>query len=131
MYIRFIDNIKDFLYRKPIWFVQRSIRGYSDRDLWSVNARLLEIIINHLNAFIKVTNGYPANYASFDDYIAMIKSIITDLEYCLWVLDEKFYNDEEDIDKLVKLHKFHYKELKKVKRRAFRNLSDELEGLWW
>lgn len=47
------------LYDQARWFIQRGYRGYSDRDVWSVDQFLTSIMPNMLRQLKKTTHGYP------------------------------------------------------------------------
>lgn len=48
---------------KPIghikWFVQRGVRGYSDRDLWSLDYYLSSVLSKSLIQLADTTHGHP------------------------------------------------------------------------
>lgn len=47
--------------RRIKWFVQRGWRGYSDRDNWSIDSFLLDILPPMLENLRKNTHGYPVD----------------------------------------------------------------------
>lgn len=45
---------------KPVkWFIQRGIRGYSDRDLWSLDHYLSGVLAKSLIQLADTTHGHP------------------------------------------------------------------------
>ena len=47
--------------RRAKWFYQKLTRGYSDRDLWSLDCTFTDFILPRLKSFRKSKlNGYPA-----------------------------------------------------------------------
>ena len=55
----FIVLKETYFYTK--WFIQRGYRGYSDRDIWSVDGYLTSIIIPMLRVLQQKKLGYPVN----------------------------------------------------------------------
>jgi len=48
------------VYRRVKWFIQRGMRGYSDRDAWDMSMYLTRICIPMLKYLKKYKRGYPA-----------------------------------------------------------------------
>ena len=49
-----INNIK--------WFIQRGVRGYSDRDAWNLDLYIFKILSGGLIRLADTTHGYPCPY---------------------------------------------------------------------
>lgn len=59
---RFFNTIKEFpfnAYDETKWFIQRGIRGYSDRDVWGFDCYLMTVIKEGLLKLQKNKQGYP------------------------------------------------------------------------
>jgi len=54
MKISFLNNIK--------WFIQRGVRGYSDRDVWNLDTYIFKILSGGLIKLAHTTHGYPCPY---------------------------------------------------------------------
>jgi len=54
MKISFFNHIK--------WFIQRGVRGYSDRDVWSLDTYIFKILSGGLIRLADTTHGYPCPY---------------------------------------------------------------------
>jgi hypothetical protein len=52
---------EDWIFRPPLLraFLQRGRRGYSDRDTWSLDSYLSEVIAGSVQNLARVTNGHP------------------------------------------------------------------------
>lgn len=59
---------------------QRITRGYSDRDLWSFDSYLCEMIPKGLRQLKKNSNSYPANLKSFDEWQGILDTMIEGFE---------------------------------------------------
>lgn len=44
-----------------IWFFQRRIRGFDDRELWNLDVTLAKFLNARLKRFVKLKIGHPAN----------------------------------------------------------------------
>jgi hypothetical protein len=51
---RVINNIK--------WFIQRGVRGYSDRDVWNLDTYIFKILSKGLIRLADTTHGHPCPY---------------------------------------------------------------------
>lgn len=55
--------IVDYYYREAKYFIQRGYRGYSDRDNWSIDWYLTEVLPKMLLNLKKNTHGCPVGMA--------------------------------------------------------------------
>jgi len=67
VYYWFSYNNPASLYREIKWFMQRGIRGYSDRDGWSLRYYLSKIISSSVNHLYLYGNGIPIDIANKHD----------------------------------------------------------------
>jgi hypothetical protein len=51
------------VYRSVKYAVQRARRGYSDRDVWSLDHYLARVLAGGLRRLADTTHGHPAEYA--------------------------------------------------------------------
>ena len=67
---------------KAAW--QRAIRGYADRDTWSLDNWLLQVLPAALNHLAKHSHGWPANdeFPTFEDWQKYLFKIADDLKSC-------------------------------------------------
>ena len=59
-----IKNLPRDIYNNIKYFIQRGLKGYSDRDLWSLDYHLSKVICGSLKELKEVKSGYPATYDS-------------------------------------------------------------------
>ena len=59
---------------------QRLERGFDDSETWSLDYTIASFILPRLKRFKEVTNGYPANFETFEEWIAVIDKIIKAFE---------------------------------------------------
>lgn len=70
-----------YLLRKPKYFIQRGLRGYSDEDLWNLGDYYQELIVKSLNDFSKIKSGYPSQYKDVFQWRKEIKENADKIEY--------------------------------------------------
>lgn len=143
------DKIHDF-YREIKFFFQRGIKGYCDKDLWSIDYWFIKTIIPMLEEFNEIKHGVPIDMEE-EEWTMEIKNMIycfkesTD-EYCsekneyeedfhnlIWrdyAMPNK-YKDEEElrqkwIDREYEIDK--YKE--KMRNKGFELFSKYYDNLW-
>lgn len=63
-----------FITLKRAW--QRATRGYSDRDLWNLDAYYDYLLIASLSTFRRKTIGYPGYMDSIEEWYAILDKII-------------------------------------------------------
>ena len=68
------------LIKKIKYFIQRGKRGYSDRDVWSVDCYLATIIPPMLRDVAKYSIGHPANLRNFDEWKEILHRIADGFE---------------------------------------------------
>lgn len=113
---RFFLHIKDFtqdFYLEIKWFIQRGIRGYSDRDVWEFKFYLSEVITKGLKDLKNQVHGVPCEFASKDGAEIDLEGWKNVLNEIVWVFEvtKKIQNSE--------WFKWSYKERKKKSLKKF------------
>jgi hypothetical protein len=63
------------------WFIQKTFRGYSERDLWSLDYHLSKLIATRLRAFKEInTHSFATGFKSVKDWHKTIDKMIWALE---------------------------------------------------
>jgi hypothetical protein len=71
---RQIPKIPRNIYYGIKWKIQRAQRGYSDRDLCSLDYYLAGVIGNSLRQLMKTAHGHPLDM-SFEEYLCMLDRV--------------------------------------------------------
>jgi hypothetical protein len=84
---RLWNNEISLIHKRILWFFQRGWRGYSDRDVWSFDYYLADVISKGCKHLAKTTHGYPHDSSpeqwdetlneitkEFEDYIKLTDS---------------------------------------------------------
>ena len=67
--IRQILKFPSRMVSEVIWGFQRAFRGYSDKDLWSIDSHIANILSKSLSRYVEMKNGVSALYLEYgDDY---------------------------------------------------------------
>lgn len=117
-----------YLLRKPKYFIQRGIRGYSDEDLWNLWDYYQEIIVKSLNDFAKLKNSYPMDYRNVGDWIKDIKENADKIEY-FRTQNNLFYNSSSDI-KVIERDTYDYESVRKIRNEGLQWLVSHIDNLW-
>lgn len=113
---RFFLHIKDFpqdFYLESKYFIQRGIRGYSDRDIWGFDEYLSEVITKGLKDLKNQVHGVPCEFASKDGAEIDLEGWKNVLNEIIWTFEvtQKINNRE--------WWKWSYKERKKKSLKKF------------
>jgi hypothetical protein len=97
-------------------FFQRGIRGYSDRDLWSLDYHLMNILVEGLDQFRKESHSYPRSLTpeAWDEILLeMIEgfNIGKDLVNLEWESEEDMNQKQAKLDRALDLLKTYFLEL--------------------
>lgn len=82
--------------RRIRWFIQRGRRGYSDRDLWSLDHYLLSWLPEALDTFKERTHGYPEGITS-EEWDEILTKIADDLR------EARFASNFGDEDRMISI----------------------------
>lgn len=72
---------------------QRIERGFDDTELWGLDRTIAKYVLPRLIEFKKVTNGYPPNFDSFEEWIAVIDKMIYSFDH---IVNQEKYDDDLD-----------------------------------
>lgn len=118
---RFFLHIKEFprdLYYETKYFIQRGIRGYSDRDVWEFDYYLSDIIINGIIDLKKQIHGCPGDIVvkCKEDHSSNLEKSTKEWKRILDAIDWTFY-----ITKKIQNNEYilieNYKERKKFEKK--------------
>ena len=70
---------------------QRIERGFDDTELWSLDRTIAKYVLPRLIEFKKVANGYPPNFDSFEEWIAVIDKMIYSFDH---IANQEKYDEE-------------------------------------
>lgn len=102
-YHRVLQFIKD-IPREVKWFIQRGKRGWSERDVWSVDSYLNKVIPEMLVELAKTTHGVPSKYMKHEKWCNLLRGQAS-MYYLLQVQVDNW--DFKNARKtLKKIHKF-------------------------
>jgi len=104
---RFFLHIKEFpqnFYLESKYFIQRGLRGYSDKDVWNFDYYLSEIIIKGLKDLKNQVHGFPYDFSSKDGKEVDLEGWKNVLNEIIWTFEvtKKIQNS--------KWYKWNYKE---------------------
>ena len=92
------SNVKDWMYLGPQdvekmakYKKQRIERGFDDTELWNVDITIAKFALPRLIEFRKVVNGYPADFKTFEDWLAAIDKMIYAFDH---LVNEEKYEEE-------------------------------------
>ncbi len=96
--IRSVLKMKNRLYRlywfkHPFWglrnFIQRGKRGWSDRDVWSLDTYLAQVIAESVTKLKETNHGHPGDL-EYEEWLAILDNIVfafTVLQDVPWLPD--------------------------------------------
>jgi hypothetical protein len=105
-------------YNDVRYFVQRGRRGWSDRDAWSVDYYLAEVIPPMLRRLVEYGNGFPAGIMSED-----FTEDEWEAHYKKWHKDLLKAADDIDQHKVATDYAEKYEDIEKAMKRVERGLS--------
>lgn len=130
-------------YRRIKFFLQRLIRGFDDSETWEMDMTFFNWIYPRLKRFKELSNGYPEEYESFEDWIKELDKRIIQLERIINIDIDCFpyheYLKKSDIEEITKIYgkkipeqmiynNFAYNACQKDFLEWFKN---NLNKLWW
>lgn len=147
-----IDPIIEFP-KEVKYFIQRGIRGYSDRDLWCLSNYVTSVILSGVKVIAQETTAYPAtintetNKLEFDQkrWKEVLNRIVegfelmrrclegTDLEFGGYLRDDEYGTREEKKERLNSIFKsmrFTTNEEEKKIEEAFNLFRDNFFALY-
>ena len=117
-------NPKDW-YKEVKYFIQRGIRGYSDRDLWSYDWHLSKVIRDGLRDLAKNTHGHPCNFKTQKSWEKKLNEIANSFNFHINGEDDIIHNKFTELRKDKSLTKEQKeKEYKKVCKK-YEKLSEK------
>jgi hypothetical protein len=85
--------VRDLWWRAKWWF-QRRLRGWDDRDTWSLDVAIARFTLPRLKAMRDGVIGFPAHLADMGAWQRILDDIIYAMEVC--ADDERWYEAETD-----------------------------------
>jgi len=86
--------------REIKWFIQRGVRGYSDKDCWNLDYYIADVLQSSCTTMRKRSNGFPVGTTE-DEW----DRILADISYGFWAynnygsgFDADFSNDEDYLE---------------------------------
>lgn len=108
------------------WKRQRIRKGFSDRDLWNMDAWLCNVIPDALDRLAKRKEGdCPSGWHSSAEYICYIKSIAADIRKA-YQLNSVYLDENVSIEKVRK----NKAESDSLMQSAFSRLASIIWTLW-
>ena len=143
MFYRIMDFIKN-IPREIKWFFQRGTRGYSDKDVWSIDIWFKSIIIPMLEQLKETKQGHPIDMTE-EEWNLTLNNMINYFKECtdFYCSEKNEYEDEymsrimsaNEYDKLLadkwlKREEEIDKYKNKMKDKAFELFSKHFYSLW-
>lgn len=119
------------VYRRMKWFIQRGMRGYSDRDVWGLDSYLAGWLPNALRQLRDTKHGIPADMFTEEEFMAedpdgsAMKRAETKWNYEL----KKMIDGFEAFDTIMSVDVT--KEQEEVCMKVFRDGMDALRDHFW
>ena len=94
------------IWRQIRFFFQRVFRGWDDSETWSLDISFYEWLLPRFKRFIELTNGYPEEYGSFEEWREELTKRLKQLERIIensdidYEFDDLSYIPEKELDKL-------------------------------
>ena len=128
----YIERVKHMKYKIKRFF-QRLFRGWDDSETWDIYYNFLVWLQPRLERFIKLTNGYPMHYNSYDEWISELKKrnkqlkLVIEYYYDEYKFPDTSYSDKKDDDiAYVKIDSYY-----KFQTDLLKWLSENINHLWW
>lgn len=143
MFYRIMNFIKN-IPREIKWFFQRGIRGYSDKDVWSIDIWFKSIIIPMLEQLKETKQGHPIDMTE-EEWNLTLNNMINYFKECtdFYCSEKNEYEDEymsrimsaNEYDKLLadkwlKREEEIDKYKNEMKDKAFELFSKHFYSLW-
>lgn len=143
MFYRIMDFIKN-IPREIKWFFQRGTRGYSDKDVWSIDIWFKSIIIPMLEQLKETKQGHPIDMTE-EEWNLTLNNMINYFKECtdFYCSEKNEYEDEymsrimsaNEYDKLLadkwlKREEEIDKYKNEMKNKAFELFSKHFYSLW-
>ncbi|MFR3182208.1 MAG: hypothetical protein ACLTPN_01110 [Clostridia bacterium] len=143
MFYRIMDFIKN-IPREIKWFFQRGTRGYSDKDVWSIDIWFKSIIIPMLEQLKETKQGHPIDMTE-EEWNLTLNNMINYFKECtdFYCSEKNEYEDEymsrimsaNEYDKLLadkwlKREEEIDKYKNEMKDKAFELFSKHFYSLW-
>ena len=110
------------------WKRQRIRKGFSDRDLWNMDAWLCNIIPDALDRHVKRKEGdCPEGWGSSEEYILYIKNIAADIRKAYALNNVSIEENHWPTVEQVKINKM---ESERLMKSAFARLASVIWNLW-
>lgn len=124
----YYKELRYILFRKPKYFIQRGLRGYSDEDLWNLWDYYQELIVKSLNDFAKLKNSHPMDYKNVDDWVKDIKENADKIEYfkTQWNLYVWQNADMRSIERDA----YDYESVRKIRDEGLMWVVTRIDNLW-
>lgn len=126
--MRLIYKLQD-TFRELKWKFQHLFRGWSDKEIWNLDNTIVEWLVPRLKEFKKITQGYPGNLESFEQWQQMLDEMIFGFEWKSneWYAENVF--NKSEIEKEIKMIEFE----KLIKRAEEGRIlfAKYFCGLWW
>ena len=106
-------NIKHWIRNK----YQKLTRGYSDDELWNLDATFVDWILPRLKAFKEHNIAYPIDLSSKEKWDEELDTMIKAFEY--------YKIDPFDVDKKER------KKQDKIINKGFQLFGKRIHNLWW
>jgi hypothetical protein len=124
----YYKELRYYLIRKPKYFIQRGIRGYSDEDLWNLGDYYQELIVKSLNDFSKLKSSYPLDYRNVDDWTNEIKENADKIEY-FKTCHSLELTPSADM-KVIERDTFDYASVRKIRDEGLQWVVSHIDNLW-
>lgn len=123
-----VDILKDKL-RDLKWWFQKKRRGWSDKEIWNLDNTIVEWLVPRLKEFKKITQGYPGNLESFEQWQDILDEMIFGFEWKdnEWYAENVFGLQEEEKNEKMK----EFKDLMKRAEEGRILFAKYFCGLWW
>ncbi len=106
-------NIKSWIKKK----YQKLTRGYSDEELWNLDATIAEWIVPRLKTFKEKNCGYPIGVSSKEEWDEELETMIQAFEYYLQDPFSVNAEERERQDKII--------------AKGFELFGKRIRNLWW
>ena len=110
-------------YYKSKYKKQRLERGFDDSETWNLDSSILHFILPRLKRFKEVTNSFPANMNSFEEWEKILNKAISDIEL--------IYDNAETENMSSIEYKEHVNKQNQAKNDISEFLGKYLFELWW